>query len=105
MVSGIMKYMFENVDIKKLVLAQEPAFYADISINLKTNSIYYLEVNRYAGYARDGGLIARWILNEMEFERETAFEAKENQNNTKQTLNTKYATEIEKKCWNGNKNF
>ncbi len=97
MVSGIMKYMLQSVDMKKLVLAQEPAFDANITIKLKKNSIYYEEINRYAGYARDGGLIDRWIYNEMKFERESAFEGKKKEIkcDSKDNLSANYATEDE----------
>lgn len=73
--SGIVRYIYDHPNLRHLYLAQDgSAGFADICSAMKKNSIYYGTLNRYAGHARDAGLVQKWIHNHFTEERPEAFE-------------------------------
>lgn len=74
MQAAIMKNAPEHPEINELYETQESATYVDICVGVKKNSVYYEVLNRYTGYAREAGLIAKWLHDQKQLERDLALE-------------------------------
>lgn len=68
----MMKYVSSFPPLKSLFISQDTATIVDVSGALKKHSIYYEIFNKYAGVAKESGLIDKWVKNSMLFEKELA---------------------------------